>query len=357
MAIKTIQWIGGIDGHVEIIDQTLLPRECVTIKLCDVKAMWQAIKTLQVRGAPAIGIAAAYGVVLGLGDTQKESSLEQARHQLQETCEYLAASRPTAVNLAWALERLKRVSQDSSIVSSEQLRTCLLTEAQAIHAEDISMCKAIGTHGSGLIPDGSSVLTHCNAGGLATSEYGTALALMYSAHESGKRFQVYVDETRPLMQGSRLTAWELQQAKMDVTLICDNMAGMLMAQGKVDLIITGADRIAANGDTANKIGTYTLAVLAKSHQIPFYIAAPSSTFDLSLTSGDEIPIEERSADEITHPWGLQLAPPETKVYNPAFDVTPHEYITAIITERGVIEKPNTDKIKAMMTTEKILRQD
>ena len=346
MAIKTIRWVGGVGGYVELIDQTLLPGECRIIKVADVKTMWEAIKRLQVRGAPAIGIAAAYGAVLGVQALGDDDSLESAQRKLAETCDYLATSRPTAVNLFWALERMQQARAQAG--SAGELTARLLEEAEAVRTEDAAMSRAIGAHGADLIGAGAGVLTHCNAGGLATAEYGTALAVMYSAHEKGRGFHVYVDETRPLMQGSRLTAWELGQAGIEATLICDNMAGLLMRQGKVDLVITGADRIAANGDAANKIGTYGLAVLAKAHGIAFYIAAPSSTFDLTLASGAEIPIEERAPEEITRPWGVQIAPEAVKVYNPAFDVTPYAYIEAIITERGVIRHPNADSVQAMV---------
>ena len=348
MATKTITWVGDIGGHVELIDQTLLPGECRMIKVGDVNTMWHAIKRLQVRGAPAIGIAAAYGAVLGVQNLRDDDPLESAKQKLAETCDYLATSRPTAMNLFWALERMQQTAAQTQIGSTRQLKERLLQEARAVRTEDAAMSRAIGEHGAHLIEAGAGVLTHCNAGGLATAEYGTALAMMYRAHEKGKGFQVYVDETRPLMQGARLTAWELVQAGIKATLICDNMAGLLMRQGKVDLVITGADRIAANGDTANKIGTYGLAVLAKAHGIAFYIAAPSSTFDLSLANGAEIPIEERAPEEITRPWHMQIAPTGVKVYNPAFDVTPHKYISAIITERGVIFQPNSDAVKAMV---------
>ena len=344
MLIETIKWVGGVSGHVELIDQTLLPNEFRILAVEDVEAIWRAIKTLQVRGAPAIGIAAAYGAVLGVRRIADNVSLNEAKEKLKKTCDYLATSRPTAVNLFWALERMQQAAEDHKIQSVVELKQHLLAEAQAIRDEDAAMCRAIGKNGADFIKDGDSVLTHCNAGGLATAGYGTALAVMFTACEQGRRFCVYADETRPLLQGARLTAWELMQAGIDVTLICDNMAGHLMSLGKIDLVITGADRIAANGDTANKIGTYSLAVLARAHNIPFYIAAPSSTFDMSIADGTQIPIEQRAAEEVTESFGRRIAPEHVKVCNPAFDVTPHKYITALITERGVIPKPNRENI-------------
>ncbi|MCF7957895.1 MAG: S-methyl-5-thioribose-1-phosphate isomerase [Phycisphaerae bacterium] len=346
MTAPTIKWTGSTDGHAELIDQTLLPCEVRVVSVKSVKEMWHAIKVLQIRGAPAIGIGAAYGVVLGVQEVPDSAPIEQLHDKLTEVCDYLAASRPTAVNLFWALGRMKKSAESAGVSTTVQLKEILLDEAKAIHREDAAMCRAIGANGAHLIAEGNGILTHCNAGGLATAEYGTALALMFTAHEQGKQFAVYADETRPLLQGARLTTWELCQAGIDVTLICDNMAGHLMKLGKIDLVITGADRIAANGDAANKIGTYAVAVLAKAHNIPFYIAAPSSTFDLATAGGDEIPIEQRDPREVSHPLGQQAAPDNVKVYNPAFDVTPHEYITAIITEKGLIESPDTAAVKS-----------
>jgi len=348
MAVETIKWVGDTDGYVELIDQTLLPMEFRKVAVRGVKDMWRSIKVLQVRGAPAIGIAAAYGVVLAVGKLDNSVSLDDARKVLKEACEYLAASRPTAVNLFWALERMRRAGGNREIETVQQLKEHLLAEAQAVRDEDAAMCRAIGAYGAHLIKDGSTVLTHCNAGGLATADYGTALAVMFTAHERGREFSVYADETRPLLQGARLTAWELMEAGIDVTIICDNMAGHLMSQGKIDLVITGADRIAANGDTANKIGTYSLAILAQAHDIPFYIAAPSSTFDLSIADGKAIPIEHRRAEEITEFFGRRIGPENVKVYNPAFDVTPHRLIAAIITEHGLIDRPDSEKIRHLL---------
>jgi len=347
--VKTIQWIGDILGHVELIDQTLLPGECTILQIKDINSLWEAIKVLRVRGAPAIGVAAGYGVVLGLRGISDVAPLEEAKSKIRESAEYLATSRPTAVNLFWALERMQKTAESCQAPNTKVLKEKLLAEAEAIRDEDAAMCRAIGKHGADLIPADGAVLTHCNAGGLATAEYGTALALMFTAHEQGKTFRVYADETRPLLQGARLTTWELTQAGIDTTLICDNMAGFLMSQGKINLVVTGADRIAANGDTANKIGTYSVAVLAKAHNIPFYVAAPSSTFDLSIPDGSHIPIEQRKAEEVTNFGQTPTAPHNVKVYNPAFDVTPHEYIQAIVTEQGIIEKPDAQTIKEFFT--------
>lgn len=336
----TLRWIGGTDGHLMLIDQTLLPTECKEIACRDVESVWEAIKSLRVRGAPAIGVAAGYGVCIGL---QNRSA------SVKQVCDYLATSRPTAVNLFWALERMQRVANQHLAASSAELAETLLVEARAIEEEDRQMCRAIGRHGAELLRDGQGVLTHCNAGGLATADYGTALAVFFAAHEHGKRLHVYADETRPLLQGARLTSWELQQRGIDVTLICDSMAAQVMREGRVHAVVVGADRIAANGDTANKIGTYGVALLAAAHDIPFYVAAPSSTFDLSLASGDAIPIEQRDPREVTHGFGRQTAPEGINVYNPAFDVTPARLIRAIICERGVIQPVNESAIRNMLS--------
>ncbi|MBP88805.1 MAG: S-methyl-5-thioribose-1-phosphate isomerase [Planctomycetaceae bacterium] len=343
--IETIRWIGGTNGHVVLIDQTLLPTEFKEIECRTADEVWEAIKQLRVRGAPAIGIAAAYGVCIGVASQNDDAALAR---RVTEVTDYLATSRPTAVNLFWALERMKAKAESARGGSAIDIREALLTEAKAIHEEDREMCHAIGRYGAQLLQDGQGVLTHCNAGGLATAEYGTALSVFFTAQDEGKNLRVFVDETRPLLQGSRLTAWELAQRNIDATLICDSMAAQVMREGKVQAVITGADRIAANGDSANKIGTYSLSILARAHEIPFYIAAPSSTFDLSIASGDEIPIEERSPEEITHGFGKQTAPNGVKVYNPAFDVTPAEYIKAIITERGLIEPVTVEQIAAVI---------
>ena len=345
--IPTLHWLGGVEGHLRLIDQTRLPTECTEIDCRNAEQVWTAIKTLQVRGAPAIGIAAAYGVCLGV---QNVSHTDEATffRRLQEVADYLATSRPTAVNLFWALERMKRTALRLRDCPSHEIVAALLAEARAIHEEDRQMCRAIGRNGAELLRDGQGVLTHCNAGGLATSEYGTALAVFFAAAEAGKTLHVYADETRPLLQGARLTAWELQQRAIDVTLICDSMAAQVMREGRVQAVVTGADRIAANGDTANKIGTYGVAMLAAAHGIPFYVAAPSSTFDLSIQSGAEIPIEQRDPREVTHGFGRQTAPEGVAVYNPAFDVTPAERIAAIICERGVIRPVSRETIAAMV---------
>ena len=345
--LRTVEWIGDLDGCVRIIDQTRLPEELAYLDIRDVESMWEAIRTLRVRGAPAIGVAAAMGVVAGVR-TAGDSDVATFRKRLDEVCEYLATSRPTAVNLFWALARMKRLVAAMPDADVPVLRRALLTEAKAIRDEDAAMCRAIGQAGQGLIRPGAGVLTHCNAGGLATSEYGTALAPCYVAHEAGRKFRVYADETRPLLQGSRLTAWELQRAGIDVTVICDNMAAVVMKQGLVDLVLTGADRIAANGDTANKIGTYGVAVLARAHGIPFYVAAPSSTFDLSIPDGSHIPIEERDPDEIRRGFGRLTAPPDAKCYCPAFDVTPAGLIRGIVTEKGLVEPVGVEAIAAVL---------
>ena len=345
--IRPIEWVGGLDGYVALIEQTLLPGEFKIIRVEDVETMWDAIRRLAVRGAPAIGIAAAMGAVLGMRGCD-EGDEAGFRRRLTEVCDYLRTSRPTAVNLFWALERMVKCADDHRGRGVAEISKALLSEAQAIRDEDAAMCRKIGEHGAPLITDGCGVLTHCNAGALATAEYGTALAPMYVAHKLGRAFRVYADETRPLLQGARLTTWELGRAGIDVTLICDSTAAVVMREGKVDLVITGADRIAANGDTANKIGTYGLAVLADAHGIPFYVAAPSSTFDLPLADGEGIPIEERDPDEIRRGMGRQTAPDGVSCYSPAFDVTPARLIRGIITERGLIEPVSGASVSATL---------
>jgi methylthioribose-1-phosphate isomerase len=346
--VETMIWSGGPDGYLDMIDQTKLPTEMLRIDCRDVETVWEAIKMLRVRGAPAIGIAAAYGVIVGLQTVDDEND-EAFFARLEEVVKYLATSRPTAVNLFWALDRMKRVAEsvrnDNSVA---EVREVLLKEAIAIHEEDRQMCHAIGTYGAGLLEEVDGVLTHCNAGGLATAEYGTALSVFFTAQDQGHDLHIYVDETRPLLQGARLTAWELMQRDIKATLICDSMAAQVMREGRVQAVVTGADRIAANGDSANKIGTYSIAVLARAHGIPFYIAAPSSTFDLTIEDGTQIPIEERNSSEITHGFGKQTAPEGVQVYNPAFDVTPADYIQAIITERGVINPVDSQNIKQVL---------
>jgi methylthioribose-1-phosphate isomerase len=341
--VETMRWVGDDQGYLVLIDQTRLPLELIEIECRNVETVWEAIKQLRVRGAPAIGIAAAYGVVMGVG-TAAHGDGSQFSSRLTEVVEYLAGSRPTAVNLFWALERMLAKGRSLAAESPAAIHRALLAEARAIHEEDRALCRAIGRHGAELLTDGSGVLTHCNAGGLATAEYGTALSVFFTCQDLGKRLHVYVDETRPLLQGARLTAWELAQRKLPATLICDNMAGQVMREGKVQAVVVGADRITANGDTANKIGTYSVAVLAAAHNIPFYVAAPTTTFDLSLASGDLIPIEQRSREEITRGFGRQTAPDGIDVYNPAFDVTPARLIKAIITERGIIDPVSRETI-------------
>ena len=346
MIVQTLKWIGGIDGFLELVDQRRLPGEFIKLQCREIEQVYEAIKTLAVRGAPAIGATAAYGLVLGLQKTDGEG-LEAGQACLEKSCQYLASSRPTAVNLFWALDRVKQKAknfQDDKGAGLAQLLEVVLAEADTICREDMEMCWRIGENGEKFITDGSGILTHCNAGALATAGQGTALSVMFEAHKKGRKFKVYADETRPLLQGARLTAWELKQAGIDVTVICDNMAGWLMKQKKINAVITGADRIVANGDAANKIGTYSLSVLAREHNIPFYVAAPSSTFDLSIKGGAEIPIEQRDQDELRFFGGKQITPEGIDIYNPAFDVTEAKDITAIITERGVIEKPTAEKI-------------
>jgi methylthioribose-1-phosphate isomerase len=323
-----LRWLGDAKGHLDILDQTRLPEETVYIACRDVESVYQAIRCLSVRGAPAIGIAAAYGVVL---------AAQQEIDSIHRAIDHLASSRPTAVNLFWALNRMRAVIERERTATNRQndLVEILLREARAIHDEDREMCQRIGLHGLPLLRDARNVLTHCNAGALATGGIGTALAPIYVAHQQGRSIHVYADETRPLLQGARLTAWELTQAGIPVTVLCDNMAGTLLGAGKVDAVIVGADRIAANGDTANKIGTYPLAVLAKHHQIPFYVAAPSSTFDQTLSHGELIPIEHRAADEVCSLGHRRVVPQGARTFNPAFDVTPAELITAFITDQGI----------------------
>ena len=342
--VETLSWVGEVDGHLRLIDQTRLPVQFVHVDCRDVQAVWEAIKMLRVRGAPAIGVAAAYGVCVGV---QTAAGADEAAWfaRLDEVADFLATSRPTAVNLFWAIKRMKKAATDlRGTKPPDAIAADLLAEARTIHQEDRQMCRAIGAHGADLDSDGDGVLTHCNAGGLATADYGTALAVFFAAAESGKRLHVWADETRPLLQGARLTAWELQKRGIEVTLICDSMAAVVMREGRVQAVVTGADRIAANGDVANKIGTYGVAQLAAVHKIPFYVAAPTSTFDLSLSDGREIPIEQRDPREITHGFGRQTAPDGIDVYNPAFDVTPAELIRALICERGVIEPVSRQRI-------------
>jgi methylthioribose-1-phosphate isomerase len=342
--LRTVQWLGDWQtGYVRLIDQTLLPTDFVELDCRDVPSVWEAIRSLRVRGAPAIGVAAAYGAVIG-ARARGWNDEQTVRGALREAADYLRTSRPTAVNLFWALKRIEDVADAYAQQGGEMLIARLLDEARAIDEQDRQMCRAIGRHGAALVEPGQGILTHCNAGGLATADYGTALAVIFAATEAGKAVHVFADETRPLLQGARLTAWELVRRGIPVTLICDNMAAQVMKERKVGMVVVGADRIAANGDTANKIGTYGVALLARAHAIPFYVAAPSSTFDLSIPAGDGIPIEERDPREVTHGFGRQTAPDEVAVYNPAFDVTPAELIAGIITERGLIRPVNRHTI-------------
>ena len=344
---KTQSWIGELPGTLRMIDQTRLPEDFIEIDCETVQQVWDAIKRLSVRGAPAIGVSAAYGTVIGL---QNETRLSRADFDLKlnEVTDHLADSRPTAVNLFWALDRMKNVAGGMTDATPAEVVERLLVEARAIENEDREMCAAIGRFGAELMPDKGGVLTHCNAGGLATAGDGTALSVLFAAVAAGKKIHVFADETRPLLQGARLTSWECQQRDVPVTVICDSMAALVMREKKVQAVVTGADRIAANGDAANKVGTYSVAVLAKAHGIPFYVAAPSSTFDMSLASGDLIPIEERARDEISHGFGKQTVPDGVDVWNPAFDVTPAELIAGIITERGVITPVNAKSVAAMI---------
>lgn len=346
---QTQQWIGELPGRLRMIDQTRLPEEFVEIDCENVQQVWDAIKALCVRGAPAIGVSAAYGTVIGVQE-QISSSRSEFESRLKEVTDYLATSRPTAVNLFWALDRMRQVAGSMPDAAPEEVVPRLLKEARAIEAEDREMCAAIGRHGAALMPEEGGVLTHCNAGGLATAGDGTALSVLFAAVAAGKELHVFADETRPLLQGARLTAWECHQRNVPVTVICDSMAALVMREKKVKAVVTGADRIAANGDAANKVGTYSIAMLARAHDIPFYIAAPSSTFDMSLPSGDLIPIEERDPAEISHGFGRQTVPEGVGVWNPAFDVTPASLIAGIITERGVIAPVNTASVAAMLET-------
>lgn len=344
----TLRWIGDVDGYLELLDQTRLPGEVTTIACRSVETVETAIKTLQVRGAPAIGVAAAYGVCIGL-QSALDADFPTLLARLDAAATLLAASRPTAVNLFAALNRMRAKSRSlDERTPVRELARVLLDEARAIEREDRAMCRAIGACGAELLRDGQGVLTHCNAGGLATSDYGTALAVFFTAHEQGKAIRVFADETRPLLQGARLTAWELTQRGIPVTLICDSMAAQVMREGRVHAVVVGADRIAANGDAANKIGTYGLAVLARAHRIPFYVAAPVTTFDLEIRDGREIPIEQRHPSEVTHFAGRPTAPSGVDVYNPAFDVTPAELITALITDRGLIQPVTTEGIARVL---------
>jgi methylthioribose-1-phosphate isomerase len=344
-AIQTLRWRETAHGgQLEMIDQTRLPATFEYLNYDSAEGVAHGIRTMVVRGAPAIGVAAAYGVALEALRLCKNAS-DHFDQQLELGFTKLAESRPTAVNLFWALNRMRKCWQQHATQAKAQLATSLLNEAKFIHEEDIRINHAIGANGASLLPDGARVLTHCNAGALATAGHGTALGVIRSAVAAGKKISVIADETRPFLQGARLTAWEMVQEKIPVTLITDNMSGHLMASGEIDAVVVGTDRVAANGDVANKIGTYGLAIAAKSHSVPFFVAAPSSTFDLSLIDGHEIPIEQRKPTEITNAFGKQTAPDNVHVYNPAFDVTPAELITAIITEKGIIHPVCEENIR------------
>lgn len=347
--IPALSWVGdAITGHLQLLDQTLLPIECRDVRCTTVETVWEAIKSLRVRGAPAIGVAAGYGVVIGC-QTARQLDRRKFDERLHSVMDYLAGSRPTAVNLFWALDRMGRVAKVAADLPASDMHDRLLVEAKRIEQEDREMCAAIGRYGLPLVRECSGILTHCNTGGLATAGDGTALAVIFAVAREKPELKVYADETRPLLQGARLTAWELMQRQVDVTLICDSMAGWVMKEKRVQAVIVGADRIAANGDSANKIGTYSLSILAKAHGIPFYVAAPSSTFDLTIQDGSQIPIEERAATEITNAFGRQTAPTGCHAFNPAFDCAPATHITALITEKGVIQPVTASNIRALIT--------
>ncbi|MFZ0707016.1 MAG: S-methyl-5-thioribose-1-phosphate isomerase [Candidatus Korobacteraceae bacterium] len=341
--IKTLEWT---DAGVRFIDQTKLPTEEVYITSRSYEEVADAIKTMIVRGAPAIGVSAGMGIALGVRDSKAQTADELAP-EFEQICKVLGATRPTAVNLFWAIRRMQDKFAQLRDKPVAEIKREIVAEAQRMHVEDIAANEAMGRHGAVLLPSRGGVLTHCNAGALATAGYGTALGVIRAAVESGKELHVFADETRPFLQGARLTAWELMKDNIPTTLISDNMAGAIMRQGKINAVVVGADRIAANGDVANKIGTYTVAILAKEHGIPFYVAAPLSTVDLKTPDGSKIPIEQRASTEVTHMAGKQIAPDGVSVENPAFDVTPHEYVSAIITERGVARAPYTESLSSL----------
>ena len=341
--VKTLEWT---DEGVRFIDQTKLPTEETYVTCRTYDEVATAIRDMIVRGAPAIGVAAAMGIALGVKNSEAQH-VSELRREFNEICDVIAATRPTAVNLFWAVKRMQDKFETLVDCPIAQIKQSLITEAQRMYVEDIAANEAMGRHGATLMPSGGGVLTHCNAGALATCGYGTALGVIRAAVESGKKIRVFADETRPFLQGSRLTAWELTKDGIDTTVISDNMAGAMMRQGKIQAVVVGADRIAANGDVANKIGTYSVAVLAKEHGIPFYVAAPFSTVDLATADGSKIPIEQRSSKEVTHLAGKQIAPDGVKVENPAFDVTPAKYVTAIITERGIAQAPYEESLTGL----------
>ncbi len=343
--MRTIQWDRG---KARMIDQRKLPFELVLIETADYREVAEAIRNMALRGAPAIGAAAAFGMALA-GQQSSASRADDLLTDLEEAAEALLATRPTAVNLAWAVDRMLRQARGAQIADVGKMRNLLTAEAQRIADEDVETNRRMGAYGAELIKDGDRILTHCNAGALATVDFGTALGVVRATHEQGKRIHVMVDETRPRLQGARLTAWELMQEGIPMTLIADNASGHFMRRGQVDIVLVGADRIAANGDVANKIGTYNLAVLARAHGIPFYVVAPTSTIDLELPTGDDIPIEERGAEEVTCVDGLRIAPEGVAVANPAFDITPHEYVTGIVTESGIVRAPFQEGLKEAVT--------
>jgi methylthioribose-1-phosphate isomerase len=345
MRFKTIEWK---EDRVRLLDQRRLPNEVRYIDCKDASAVAQAIRTMAIRGAPAIGVAAAMGIAIAAKKIRSHRP-GVFRKNMEKVCNQMRQTRPTAVNLFWAVDRMKRILDQDSSFNVEETKVRLEGEALRIFEEDVEVNRRIGENGKILIHDGDGVLTHCNAGGLATAGYGTALGVIYTAWAEGKRFRVFVDETRPLLQGSRLTAWELAREKIPATVLTDNMAGWLMKKKEITLVLVGADRIARNGDTANKIGTYGLAVLSKWHRLPFYVAAPTSTFDISLPTGRDIPIEERAAEEVTHFRGIRITPKESRAFNPAFDITPHYLINGIITEKGIVQKPFEKKLRRMKT--------
>ncbi len=339
--IETIVWTSG---GVVMIDQTRLPKEQVFVTCRDYNEVAEAIRSMVIRGAPAIGVAAAMGVAIGV----LHADAGNLDAEFEKICDTLARTRPTAVNLFWAIDRMKRLYGSLRNRPLDEIRARLVEEAKQIRLDDIAINEAMGRNGAPLVPDGKTVLTHCNAGALATAGYGTALGVIRAAVSAGKKIDVFADETRPFLQGARLTAWELQQDGIPTTVITDNMAGHFLKSGRIGCVVVGADRIASNGDVANKVGTYSVAVLAKENNVPFYVAAPVSTLDLTLASGDEIPIEQRPGSEVTHVFGVPVAPEGIRVENPAFDVTPNRYVTAIITERGVARPPYTDSLQRLM---------
>lgn len=341
--IKTLEWTS--EG-VRFIDQTRLPTEEVYVTCRDYREVARAIRDMIVRGAPALGVAAAMGIAIGVKHSQAADG-DSLRQELEEISRTISQTRPTAVNLFWGIRRMQEKFESVAGQSIEQIKAALIAEAKQMHLEDIAANQAMGQNGATLMPSSGGVLTHCNAGALATCGYGTALGVIRAAVESGKKIHVFADETRPFLQGARLTAWELMKDGIPTTVIADNMAATIMRQGKVKAVVVGADRIAANGDVANKIGTYGVAVLAREHGIPFYVAAPLSTVDLNTATGDQIPIEQRSAKEVTHHGGKQMAPDGVLVENPAFDVTPNKYVTAIITERGVARAPYSESLREL----------